>query len=97
MSEISVSYGGVNELAAQVRSSANEIKRELDDLQGRVSKVASVWTGEAQVAYSALQKDWSAKTEDLHGVLFEIARRMEEATHDYHGTDRKIANAFRGQ
>jgi WXG100 family type VII secretion target len=58
--------------------------------------VAAAWTGEAQVAYSALQKDWSTKTDDLHCVLFEIAKRMEEATQDYQGTDHKIANVFRG-
>jgi early secretory antigenic target protein ESAT-6 len=96
VSEISVAYGGVNDLAQQVRTSANEIKSELDDLHSRVNKVAAAWTGEAQIAYTALQKDWSAKTDDLHCVLFEIAKRMEEATQDYQNTDRKIANAFRG-
>ncbi len=91
MSDISVNYHGVGDIAAQVRSSADQIKSDLDHLHTRVSRAAASWTGEAQVAYSALQRDWSAKTEDLHRVLYEIARRVSDATEDYQGTDRKIA------
>ncbi len=96
MSDFSVSYAGVGDSAGRVKSAADEIRTELDDLRGQVARVAASWTGEAQAAYNALQKDWADKTEDLHQVLYRIAGMMTDATQDYHHTDRKLANQFHG-
>jgi WXG100 family type VII secretion target len=94
MTDISMSYGSVAELAQHVRNVARTIQQELDDLKGRVARMSTQWHGETKEAYTKLQADWDHNVQDLHHHLSLIANAVGRSPEHYHATDKKIASTF---
>ena len=61
MSDIQVHYDSLNTAAQDIRNAAGRIKRELDDLEREVRRVASTWEGEAKEAYQKASREEQEK------------------------------------
>jgi WXG100 family type VII secretion target len=94
MTGISMSYSNVAQLAQDVKTAANHIQQELDDLKKRVADASTHWNGETKEAYARLQADWDHNVQDLHQHLNLIAAEVGRAPDSYHATDKKIAGKF---
>lgn len=94
MQSMSVRPEDVNQLAGQIRSGANGIRAELDDLDRKVKKLSTLWGGDAQASYETAQHAWTKQIGELQALLEQIARKTEEISAGYVDTDKHAASFF---
>ncbi len=86
-----VTFGAVENAAADADTVAGHIDRQLDDLKTYLSPLVASWTGQASTDYQALQSKWDASAAELNAVLREIANALRTAHANY--TRAETANA----
>ncbi|MDJ0342332.1 WXG100 family type VII secretion target [Streptomyces sp. H10-C2] len=91
-----ITYSGVVEASNQVKSTANTIKSELDDLNTKVKAVVDTWDGETQQAFYDRQRSWDLKVNDMHETLLTISAKLMDATEGYRSNDQAQARRFQG-
>lgn len=94
MSELKVTYSSLDQAAGDIRAQASELRRQLDDLLGRVKRVAATWEGETYQAFQATATEWSKRAEHIQTVLNDVATRVQDASGSYHATDKKTSSYF---
>ncbi|MEU4096059.1 WXG100 family type VII secretion target [Streptomyces sp. NPDC026673] len=87
--QILVNFQTISQAASDVRTTANNIKRQLDDLEAGVKKIAATWEGSAQEAYRAKQTEWDQRAASMHQTLEAIARALDTAAQNYQATESK--------
>ncbi|MDX3077932.1 WXG100 family type VII secretion target [Streptomyces sp. NPDC088354] len=87
--QILVNFQTISQAATDVRTTANNIKRQLDDLESGVKKIAATWEGSAQEAYRAKQTEWDQRAASMHQTLEAIARALDTAAQNYQDTENK--------
>ncbi|MBB5940039.1 WXG100 family type VII secretion target [Streptomyces zagrosensis] len=90
-----VTYETVTTAANDVRTTANTLKTELDELHRRVEQVVATWEGDAQIAFHETQTQWNTSVNELTNTLQQIARALDDATDGYRATDKAAASQFR--
>lgn len=94
MSGILVNFQTVSQASADVRTTANNIKSQLDDLEAAVKRVANTWEGSAQEGYQAKQRQWDQTAEHLHQVLMKISNALQSSADNYQSTEKANANVW---
>lgn len=94
MKSMSVSPERVIELAGQIRNGAGGIRTQLENLETAIGKLRSSWDGDAQIAYDAAQRDWSAKLSELQQLLEQIATKTQGMSEEYTSRDKGSAKRF---
>jgi WXG100 family type VII secretion target len=69
------------------------LERQLNDLEAAARPLVSEWTGAAQQAYEARQRQWRQASADLALMLRDIKRALDDSTVGYH--DAEVNNARR--
>ncbi|MFD8074571.1 WXG100 family type VII secretion target [Streptomyces sp. NPDC059718] len=87
--QILVNFQTISQAATDVRTTANNIKRQLDDLESGVKKIATTWEGSAQEAYRTKQTEWDQRAASMHQTLEAIARALDTAAQSYQATENK--------
>ncbi|WP_431952892.1 WXG100 family type VII secretion target [Actinacidiphila sp. bgisy167] len=87
--QILVNFQTISQAASDVRTTANNIRRQLDDLEAGVKKIAASWDGSAQEAYQAKQIEWDKRAASMHQTLEAIARALDTAAQNYQATETK--------
>jgi early secretory antigenic target protein ESAT-6 len=87
--QILVNFQTISQAATDVRTTANNIRRQLDDLEAGVKKIATSWEGSAQDAYRAKQAEWDQRAASMHQTLEAIARALDMAAQNYQATESK--------
>lgn len=85
--QILVNFQTISQAASDVRTTANNIRAQLDDLESGVKKIAQSWTGSAQEGYQAKQAEWDNRAASLHQTLESIARALDNAAQNYQSTE----------
>lgn len=85
---ILVNFETVRNAGAEVRSTAQRIHQQLEELKSGVKKIAVSWEGAAQQGYQAHQAKWDARANDLQQVLSQIAGTLDKAAESYQATER---------
>lgn len=96
MQSMSVRPEQVIALSAQIRSGANGIKSQLEQLESEVGKLRASWNGEAQTAYDEAQRKWNQSLVALNTLLEQISSKTEEMAQGYVSTDKSAAGRFAG-
>uniref|UniRef100_A0AAU2VUP8 ESAT-6-like protein n=1 Tax=Streptomyces sp. NBC_00008 TaxID=2903610 RepID=A0AAU2VUP8_9ACTN len=91
-----ITYSGVVEASNQVKSTANTIKTQLDDLNAKVKAVVATWDGETQRAFHDRHNGWDVKVSHMHETLLTISTRLMEATEGYRANDLAQSRRFQG-
>ncbi|MFG2598964.1 WXG100 family type VII secretion target [Streptomyces sp. NPDC048462] len=91
-----ITYSGVVEASNQVKSTANTIKGQLDDLNTKVKAVVATWDGETQRAFYDRHRGWDVKVNHMHETLLTISTRLMEATEGYRANDLAQSRRFQG-
>ncbi len=86
-----VTFGAVENAAADTDTVANHIDQQLDDLKTYLSPLVASWVGQASSDYQALQSKWDTSAADLNVVLREIGNALRAAHANY--TQAESANA----
>lgn len=94
MSGILVNFQTVSQASSDVRTTANNIKSQLDDLEAAVKRVASTWEGSAQEGYQNKQRQWDQTADHLHQVLMKISTALQNSADNYQSTEKANANVW---
>lgn len=89
-----VTYGAVEQTAADIERSAKELQAELDRIWGAVKRVSNSWEGEAHQAFQAAERQWNARASHIQSTLHEVATKIRSGSADYRATDRRAAGLF---
>lgn len=93
-SNIKVSFSTVSDAASDVRTTADRVNSQLEDLKAGVARVAQSWDGLAQEKYQARQQEWNTAAADLHAVLMQIASALDNAAQSYQATEQRNAGIW---
>ncbi|MCX4787385.1 MULTISPECIES: WXG100 family type VII secretion target [unclassified Streptomyces] len=91
-----ITYSGVVEASNQVKSTADTIKTQLDELNAKVKAVVATWDGETQQAFHDRHSGWDIRVNHMHETLTTISRKLMEATEGYRANDLAQARRFHG-
>ena len=94
MESMSVRPEQVNALAGQIRTGANGIRGELEQLDQNINKLRASWGGEAQASYDEAQRKWTTQVGELQQLLTQIASKTEAISSGYTTTDSQAAKRF---
>lgn len=94
MSGILVNFQTVSQASQDVRTTANSIKSQLDDLEAAVRRVANTWEGSAQEGYQNKQRQWDQTADHLHQVLMKISTALQSSADNYQSTEQANANVW---
>jgi early secretory antigenic target protein ESAT-6 len=94
VSGILVNFQTVSQASSDVRTTANNIKSQLDDLEAAVKRVANTWEGAAQEGYQNKQRQWDQTAEHLHQVLMKISTALQNSADNYQSTEKANANVW---
>ncbi|MEU8996979.1 WXG100 family type VII secretion target [Streptomyces sp. NBC_00400] len=89
-----VTYGAVEQTAADIERSAKELQAELDRIWGAVKRVSNSWEGEAHQAFQAAERQWNSRASHIQSTLHEVATKIRSGSADYRATDRRAAGFF---
>lgn len=89
-----VTYGAVEQTAADIERSAKELQAELDRIWSAVKRVSNSWEGEAHQAFQAAERQWNSRASHIQSTLHEVATKIRSGGADYRATDRRAAGFF---
>lgn len=92
--QILVNFQTISQAAADVRQTAQGIRRQLDELEAGVKKIATTWEGTAQESYRAKQAEWDQRAASLQQTLEAIARALDSAAQNYQSTEQQNARIW---
>jgi 6 kDa early secretory antigenic target len=91
---IKVNFGGLEQGAADIATSASKIQSSLDQLKTDLAPLVNSWTGEASTLYQEHQGKWDTAAADLQTVLAQIGIAVRKAGEDYADGERNNANVW---
>lgn len=94
--QILVNFQTISQASQDVRTTANNIRRQLDELESGVKKIAATWEGSAQEAYQAKQNEWDQRASSMQQTLEAIAKALDSAAQNYQATESKNAQIWGG-
>lgn len=94
--QILVNFATISQASQDVRSTANNVRRQLDELEAGVKKIAASWEGQAQEAYRAKQAEWDQRASSMQQTLEAIAKALDSAAQNYQATESKNASIWNG-
>ncbi|SDM10991.1 WXG100 family type VII secretion target [Corynebacterium mycetoides] len=74
---IKYEFGQLAGAAEDLRGSAAQINRMLDELKSGLAPMVATWTGDAAEAYNEHQRKWDAAAEDLNVILNNVAQAVD--------------------
>jgi early secretory antigenic target protein ESAT-6 len=94
MQSMSVRPEQVIALAGQIKTGANGIKSQLEQLENEVGKLRASWDGSAQLAYDDAQRKWNQSLVALNTLLEQISSKTMEMSQGYTSQDKSSAGRF---
>ena len=78
-----VTFGAVDQAAADTDHVAAMIAQELSDLHTYLAPLVQTWEGTASGDWQALQNRWNTSASDLNTILQQIAANLRVAASNY--------------
>jgi 6 kDa early secretory antigenic target len=91
---IKVNFGAISSLGSSIDGQVRAIEAQLDDLKSAIQKLATMWEGGANEAFTAVQQNWNSSATDLTGVLNRIATAVHAAHDAYQETEQKNTSTW---
>ncbi|MBB1244777.1 WXG100 family type VII secretion target [Streptomyces durbertensis] len=92
--QILVNFQTIQQAATDVRTTAGNIKSQLDDLESGVKRIAQSWEGSAKEGYQTRQQEWDKRAASLHATLLAISKALDTAAQNYEATEQKNAGIW---
>lgn len=92
--QILVNFQTISQAANDVRTTAGNIRSQLDELESGVKKIAQSWEGAAQEGYRQKQAEWDQRAASLHSTLQAIAKALDTAAQNYQATESQNASMW---
>jgi len=92
--QVLVNFQTISQASQAVKSTASNVRQQLDDLEAGVKRIASTWEGSAQEGYQAKQQEWDRRAASLHQTLESIARALDTAAQNYQATESRNTSVW---
>lgn len=92
--DLKVSYGSVEQTAADIERAAGVVQKQLDEIWAAVKAVSGTWEGEAKQMFDAAEQQFKARGTHIHQTLTQIAGKIRTGSMDYQSTDRRASKLF---
>jgi 6 kDa early secretory antigenic target len=89
-----VNFGALQQASADIGKAINTLQSQLDQLESDAKPLIATWNGSAQQAYAQRQAKWRAASADLHHILQNIKRAVDQSTEDYVNTEKQATSRF---
>lgn len=86
--ELKVNFGGLETAAADIQSSANQIRNRLDQLERELAPLRADWTGAASEAYQVAKAEWDKAITDMQTLLQQLGQAVGQSNQEYQGAER---------
>lgn len=91
---ISMNYGAVAQIEAQIQSAANALGENLENLRGRLAQLN--WDGQDAEAYRVHQAEWDQAVVALNELLPEIRAAVIGASENFRGNELRGVSRWQG-
>ncbi|MGW6708433.1 WXG100 family type VII secretion target [Streptomyces sp. NPDC054956] len=89
-----VRYESVQLMADRIRTVADKIRQDLDEMDAALTVVTDTWDGEAHAQYIELQRKYRGKADHMRAQLRLVADLVERGKNEYRATDVKASRLF---
>jgi len=93
MSEIKVSFAGLQGARDSVVATVGRLTGQLEELRRYLAPLTAQWTGQAAEEYAVLQRRWDSAAADLTAVLAQTGTALGAAEEGYRQVE--LANTRR--
>lgn len=93
MTEIKVTFAGIQGAQASVVGAAGRLSAQLEELKRYLAPMVATWEGQAAAEYAVKQRQWDTAAAELTAVLTQIGSALGTAHDGYHQVEQ--ANAAR--
>ncbi|WP_306323369.1 MULTISPECIES: WXG100 family type VII secretion target [unclassified Streptomyces] len=92
--QVLVNFQTISQASQDVKSTASNVRQQLDDLEAGVKRIAASWEGSAQEGYQQKQQEWDRRAASLHQTLESIARALDTAAQNYQATESRNTSVW---
>jgi ESAT-6 family protein len=89
-----VNFAALQTASGDIGKALSRLQSSLDQLERDAQPLVSTWDGEAQQAYQARQTKWRRASHDLHQILSNIRKAVDESAEDYIHTEKQATQRF---
>lgn len=89
-----VNFGSLNQASADIQRALNTLTSQLDQLERDAGPLVDSWDGDAKQAYAERQAKWRSASRDLHSILHNIKKAVDQSAEDYISTERQATQRF---
>jgi 6 kDa early secretory antigenic target len=89
-----VNFGAMQQASADIHKAITTMQSQLDQLESDAKPLIATWNGAAQEAYAHRQTKWRQASADLHHILQNIKRAVDQSTEDYVNTEKAATQRF---
>ena len=94
MDSFSVNPAALEHLSNEIRTQDRRIDSALDQLKGKVDKLAAAWDGDAKAAYAQAQAEWTKSITAMNVLLARISTETMNIKGEYLRQDKSSASRF---
>jgi ESAT-6 family protein len=91
---IKVTFGAIEEGAANITSTSQKMDGELDTLRSQLAPLREAYQGASKEAWDAVQQSWNTAQEELNQVLASIGTATRQAGQDYQETEGNVGKLW---
>jgi WXG100 family type VII secretion target len=89
-----VNFGAMQQASADIQKAIQSMQAQLDQIESDAKPLIATWDGAAQQAYAQRQAKWRGASQDLHNILQNIKRAVDQSTEDYVNTEKQATQRF---
>jgi WXG100 family type VII secretion target len=89
-----VNFGAMQQASADIHKAITSMQSQLDQLESDAKPLIATWNGAAQESYAQRQAKWRSASADLHHILQNIKRAVDQSTEDYVNTEKAATQRF---
>ena len=89
-----VNFGALQQASADIQKAIHTMQSQLDQLESDARPLVASWNGAAQESYQQRQNKWRSASHDLHNILQNIKRAVDQSTEDYVNTEKQATQRF---
>ncbi len=96
MSEIRINRAALEQAAADIRSTMNQIQSRLENLEKELAPLRSDWDGSQKDAYHQSKAKWDNAISEMRLLLDDTQRAVQESSTEFGRADARGAAKFGG-
>ncbi len=85
-----VSDAGMQQGIAALQKAADNLEKELNDLQSKLKVSLAEWAGAATEAYQEVQRRWDSQYMEMQNIVSQMRTSLTQITDNYASNEKKV-------